>query len=122
MTEQGVRRKTTSNELRLLPWSGPDDKPCFLSTEDAASYLSRLADNTEEAQLGLASELLSHTLEVLATADSDLEELHLLATDLTSALRDAVRVATSRGHHLPRPASPSPAEHSEALPLLAGPG
>ncbi|WP_078954453.1 hypothetical protein [Streptomyces sp. H021] len=95
---------TESNELRLLPWSGPDDKPCYLSSDTPAGYLSRLADNTEEIQLGLGSELLAHAAEVLADADSDLEELRLLATDLTGALRNAVRVATSRGHRLPRAA------------------
>ncbi|MFJ6784658.1 hypothetical protein [Streptomyces yangpuensis] len=95
---------TASNELRLLPWSGPDDKPCYLSADGTASYLSRLADNAEETQLGLGTELLAHAVEVLADATSDLEELRLLARDLTGALRDAVRVATSRGHRLPRPA------------------
>ena len=34
---------TTSNELRLLPWTGPDGKPCFLSTDDSSGYMSRLA-------------------------------------------------------------------------------
>lgn len=24
---------TESNELRLLPWSGSDDKPCYLSSD-----------------------------------------------------------------------------------------
>ncbi|MGW6616964.1 hypothetical protein ACWGA0_26390 [Streptomyces erythrochromogenes] len=93
---------TENNELRLLPWSGPDDKPCYLSSDTPASYLSRLADDTEEIQLGLGSELLAHATEVLADMDSDPEELRLLATDLTGALRNAVRVATSRGHRLPR--------------------
>lgn len=93
----------SGNELRLLPWSGPDNKPCFLSTGDAAGYLSRLADDAEDIQLGLGSELLSHALEVLAEADPDPEELHLLATELAGALRDAVRVATSRGHRLVHP-------------------
>ncbi|MFD8289149.1 hypothetical protein ACFV2B_13175 [Streptomyces lavendulae] len=105
---------TPSHELRLLPWAGPDDKPCFLSTEDAAGYLSRLADNTEEIQLSLGAELLAHALEVLTAADSDPEELHLLATDLTTALRDAVRVATSRGHrilHPPHSADEGPPPH-----------
>ncbi|MFE5555235.1 hypothetical protein [Streptomyces sp. NPDC056544] len=95
---------TEGNELRLLPWTGPDDKPCYLSADTPAGYLSRLADNTEKIQLGLASELLAHALEVLADEDSDPEELRLLATDLTGALRNAVRVATSRGHRLPCPA------------------
>ncbi|MFE1411907.1 hypothetical protein ACFW6F_14055 [Streptomyces sp. NPDC058746] len=95
---------TTSNELRLLPWSGPDDKPCYLSADNTAGHLSRLADNAEEIQLGLGVELLAHAYEVLADATSDPEELRLLAKDLTGALRDTIRVATSRGHRLPRPA------------------
>lgn len=95
---------TESNELRLLPWSGPDDKPCYLSADDGAGYLSRLADNTEEIQLGLGSELLAHAVEVLGASDSDAEALRLLAANLTGALRNAVRVATSRGHRLSRPA------------------
>ncbi|WP_284579352.1 hypothetical protein [Streptomyces sp. 2P-4] len=105
---------TPSNELRLLPWSGPDDKPCYLSADNTISYLSRLADNTEEIQLGLGAELLAHALEVLADADSDPEELRLLATDLTGALRDAVRIATSRGHRLQHstyPAREGPRPH-----------
>ncbi|MFJ3721260.1 hypothetical protein ACIPYQ_01650 [Streptomyces sp. NPDC090045] len=95
---------TPGNKLRLLPWSGPEDKPCYLSTDDTAGYLSRLADDTEEIQLGLGSELLAHADEVLADVDSDPEELRLLATGLTAALRDAVRVATSRGDRLLHPA------------------
>ncbi|MFH9794069.1 hypothetical protein [Streptomyces virginiae] len=91
---------TASNELRLLPWSGPDDKPCYLSADDTSGYLSRLADNAEETQLGLGTELLAHAVEVLTDGDSDLEELRFLATDLTGALRDAVRIATSRGRRL----------------------
>ncbi|MHC6628290.1 hypothetical protein ACYTFC_19750 [Streptomyces globosus] len=106
---------TPSNELRLLPWSGPDDKPCYLSADNTNGYLSRLADNTEEIQLGLGAELVVHALAVLADADSDPEELRLLATDLTGALRDAVRVATSRGHRLPRPVRPA----HEGLPAFS---
>lgn len=95
---------TPHNELRLLPWSGPDGKPCYLSADEADSHLSRLADNTEAVQLGLGAELLDHALEVLADTDADPNELRLLAQDLTGALRDAVRVATSRGQRLPWPA------------------
>ncbi|MFF4497347.1 hypothetical protein [Streptomyces sp. NPDC001546] len=97
---------TTPNELRLLPWSGPDGKPCFLSTDDPDSHLSRLADNTEEIQLGLGAELLDHAHEVLATPEADPEELHLLATNLTGALHAAIRVAKSRGHRLPTLSDP----------------
>ncbi|WP_405921364.1 hypothetical protein [Streptomyces sp. NBC_00122] len=101
---------TPHSELRLLPWSGPDGKPCFLSADDNAGYLSRLADNTEAVQLGLGTELLDHALQVLADKEADPDELRLLATDLSGALRDAVRVATSRGHRLPTPAPSTPEE------------
>ncbi|MEU7551695.1 hypothetical protein AB0B01_04895 [Streptomyces sp. NPDC044571] len=97
---------TPHSELRLLPWTDPDGKPCFLSTDDNGGYLSRLADNIEATQLGLATELLDHALEVLADKEADTEELHQLATDLTGALKDAVHVATSRGHRLPIPTQP----------------
>ncbi|MEU2155436.1 hypothetical protein ABZ532_10545 [Streptomyces sp. NPDC019396] len=92
---------TVHNELRLLPWSGPNGKPCFLSPATDGGYLSRLADNTEAVQLGLGAELLEHALDVLAAEDAEDEELHLLAIDLTGALRDILRVAESRGHRLP---------------------
>ncbi|WP_328377410.1 hypothetical protein OHB13_14815 [Streptomyces sp. NBC_00440] len=91
------------NELRLLPWSGPEGKPCYLSTDDADGYLSRLADNTEAVQLGLADELLEHAPEVLGDGTAEPEELRLLAASLTGALRDVLRVATSRGHRLSAP-------------------
>ncbi|MGW6574237.1 hypothetical protein ACWGAN_18985 [Streptomyces sp. NPDC054945] len=94
---------TSHNELRLLPWSGEDGKPCFLSTDDSSGYLSRLADNTESVQLGLGSELLDHAQEVLAGGRDDPEELLSLATDLTKALQDTIRVATSRGNRLTHP-------------------
>ncbi|MFJ5075644.1 hypothetical protein ACIP8Z_13690 [Streptomyces sp. NPDC088553] len=92
---------TPHNELRLLPWTGPDGKPCYLSTEDEDSHLSRLADSTEALQLGRATDLVSHTLEVLEDEVTELEELRQLAADLTEALKDALRVPTSRGHRLP---------------------
>ncbi|MFI5855718.1 hypothetical protein [Streptomyces parvulus] len=91
---------TPQNELRLLPWSGPDGKPCYLSTDDRGGYMSRLADNIEAVQLGMASDLLDRTSEVLAKQDADPADLRLMLTDATRALRDVVRVATSRGHLL----------------------
>ncbi|MGA6220372.1 hypothetical protein ACPESV_08565 [Streptomyces umbrinus] len=93
------------NELRLLPWSGPDGKPCFLSTDDSDGYMSRLADNMEAVQLGMAAELLEQAQELLDDRDTEAEELRLLTTKLTGALRDALRVATSRGRRLTTPES-----------------
>ncbi|MER5209954.1 hypothetical protein ABT063_05010 [Streptomyces sp. NPDC002838] len=91
---------TARNELRLLPWSGPEGQPCYLSTDDRDGYMSRLADNLEAVQLGMAAELLEQALEVLGDEDAELGELRPLTTKLTEALRDVLRVATSRGHLL----------------------
>ncbi|MFI9040985.1 MULTISPECIES: hypothetical protein [unclassified Streptomyces] len=94
---------TTHNEMRLLPWSGAEGKPCFLSTDDNSGHLSRLADNIEAVQLGMVSELLEHASEVLGDEETEPEELRHLATNLTEALHNVLRVATSRGHRLPIP-------------------
>lgn len=89
---------TTPNELRLLPWSGPGDKPCYLSTDDSDGYMSRLADSIEAIQLGTANELLQEASETLDNKDTSLDEMRCLVTELTGALRDVYRVAASRGH------------------------
>jgi hypothetical protein len=91
---------TAQNELRLLPWSGPEGKPCYLSTDDRDGYMSRLADNIEAEQLDTAAELLKQATETLGDEPTDPEDLQLLAKELTGALRDVLRVATSRGHLL----------------------
>lgn len=87
-------------ELRLLPWSGPEDKPCYLSTDDPDSYMSRLADNIEAIQLGTAAELLEEASKTLDARDTDPSGLRQLGHELTGALRDVLRVAVSRGHLL----------------------
>lgn len=91
---------TARNELRLLPWWGPEGKPCYLSTDDGDGYMSRLADNIESAQLGTAAELLEQASETLDDQDAGPEDVLRLAKELTGALRDVLRVATSRGHLL----------------------
>ncbi|MFE9737159.1 hypothetical protein [Streptomyces sp. NPDC006477] len=97
---------TAHSELRLLPWSGPDGKPCYLSTDNDSSHLSRLADSTEAIQLGLADNFVTHALGVLDNEETDPDELRALAADLVGALRDTLRVATSRGQRL-APSQPS---------------
>ncbi|MER6238532.1 hypothetical protein ABT185_21125 [Streptomyces clavifer] len=89
---------TTPNELRLLPWSGPGGKPCYLSTDDPNGYMSRLADGIEAVQLGRAKELLDEASEALDDQDTSLDGMRSLVKELTAALRDVYRVATSRGH------------------------
>ncbi|MGI5435954.1 hypothetical protein ACQEV4_00140 [Streptomyces shenzhenensis] len=91
---------TALNELRLLPWSGPEGKPCYLSTDDPDGCMSRLADNIEAVQLGTAAELVERACEALDDQGTDPEDTRRLAKELTGALRDVLRVATSRGHLL----------------------
>ncbi|MBZ6110598.1 MULTISPECIES: hypothetical protein [Streptomyces] len=91
---------TPQSELRLLPWSGPDGKPCYLSTDDRSGYVSRLADNIEAVQLGMAADLVEQVSAALGDQDTDPEDLRGMLTELTRALRDVLRVATSRGHLL----------------------
>lgn len=59
--------------------------------------MSRLADNIEAVQLGTAAELLDQASETLDNEDADSEVVRRLAQELTGALRDVLRVATSRG-------------------------
>ena len=100
------------NELRLLPWAGPEGKPCYLSTDDQDGYIARLADHIEAVQLGMASELLEHAPQALDDETADQGQLRLLAAQLAGALHDVLRVATSRGR---RTATP---EHPEREPLF----
>ncbi|MFB7747221.1 hypothetical protein [Streptomyces sp. NPDC056132] len=97
---------TPHDELRLLPWSGPDGKPCFLSTDNPASHLSRLADAMEADQLDRASDLVAHGLELISSEDVESLTLERLAAALTDALRTTLRVARSRGHRLAIPELP----------------
>ncbi|MFB6705766.1 hypothetical protein ACFCW6_13745 [Streptomyces sp. NPDC056333] len=110
---------TPHNELRLLPWPGPEGKPCFLSTDDNSGHLSRLADSVEAVQLGVAAELLEHASEVLGDEEAEQEELRHLATDLTEALHNVLRVATSRGRRLPTPVPSRKGDEGPRLPAAA---
>ncbi|WP_405558329.1 hypothetical protein OIE52_19480 [Streptomyces canus] len=91
---------TAQNELRLLPWSGPEGKPCYLSTDDKGGYMSRLADNIEADQLDAAAVLLEPVSATLDDQDANPEDLRQLTGELTGILRDVLRIATSRGHLL----------------------
>ncbi|MER5739794.1 hypothetical protein ABT117_29555 [Streptomyces sp. NPDC002262] len=92
---------TSRDELRLLPWSGPDGKPCFLSTDDDSSRLSRLADTLETIHLDQAVEVLNHAIELLSLPEPDPMALRATSADLTEALGQVLRVAENRGRRLP---------------------
>ncbi|CBG72162.1 hypothetical protein F3K40_13605 [Streptomyces sp. LBUM 1478] len=88
----------SEGEVRLLPWTGIEGKPCCLVGDGRGGPISRLADATESIQLGMASELLAHARDMLPNALPG--ELAFLSARLTEALADALRVAESRGHRL----------------------
>lgn len=91
------------NRMRLLPWTSPEGKPCYLVGE-GTGYLSQLADDMESAQLHLAGDLLQEARRVLDERQWTSGELHLLAVWLTEALTNVHRIAVSRGERLPAPA------------------
>ncbi|WP_318203434.1 hypothetical protein [Streptomyces sp. SCL15-4] len=85
---------------RLLPWTGDEGKPCYV-LGDGTGYVSRLADQVESVQLGMAGDLLDHAAELLAEDRLTDRELRYLARRLTESLREVKRVAESRGARLP---------------------
>jgi hypothetical protein len=87
--------------MRLLPWTCEGGRPAYLSTDDEGSYVSRLADNLEAVQLGMAEDLLGHVQKTMTEEKSSEPELRSVVTHLCQALRDALRVAESRGDRLP---------------------
>ncbi|MEU1091055.1 hypothetical protein ABZ401_30320 [Streptomyces sp. NPDC005892] len=89
---------TDQNELRLLPWVGPEGKPSYLSTDDSDSHMSRLADEIEANQLFMAADLLKRAVRNLADDHACKEDMQKLAKELTGALQDVLRVAVSRGY------------------------
>ncbi|MFD7322855.1 hypothetical protein ACFV9D_17475 [Streptomyces sp. NPDC059875] len=87
------------NAGRLLPWTGPEGKPCYV-VGDGTGYVSRLADEIESVQLGMADDLLGHASDLLADQGVTSGELRYLACRLSESLRDVTRVAESRGARL----------------------
>ncbi|MGW2729703.1 hypothetical protein [Streptomyces sp. NPDC001494] len=90
-------------KLRLLPWSSPEGKPCFLATAGEGGYLSRLADDTEDLQLADGLEVLVAARKLLGDPLSPNVEVRYTAIRLSECLADALRVAESRGRRLPVP-------------------
>ncbi|WP_237285703.1 hypothetical protein [Streptomyces niveus] len=92
-----------STRARLLPWPGENGQRSYLVSGDGHSYLSTLANEMEEAQLQTGGTLLDHAAAMLREDRVSTRELRFLSAQLTEALRDALRVAESRGSRLPSP-------------------
>ncbi|MEU9339075.1 hypothetical protein AB0D49_39030 [Streptomyces sp. NPDC048290] len=94
--EAGERRDgTPGRALRLLPWVSPEGKPSYLIGGVPGGRVSRLADAAEEIQLAIGALLVGHAEELLP--DAPASDVRFLAERLTEALRDALRIAESRG-------------------------
>ncbi|MFD6533654.1 hypothetical protein [Streptomyces sp. NPDC060184] len=85
--------------FRLLPWTGAGGKQCWV-LGDGTGYVSRMADNIESVQLGMAGDLLDHAAALLDDRRVTGAEYRFLANRLSEALRDVKRIADSRGAQL----------------------
>ncbi|MER7816808.1 hypothetical protein [Streptomyces sp. NPDC096153] len=94
--------------MRLLPWTGAGGKPCYV-IGDGVGHVSRLADDIEAVQLGMAADLLDHARDLLADHRATDAQLRFVVACMIEALRDVHRIARSRGARVPgagaRPAS-----------------
>ncbi len=88
--------------MRLLPWTGEGGQPAYLTPKDEDSFVSRFADGLESVQLGMAERLL-HSTESAWADRAPGADMTSVIPHLCHALRDAVRVAKSRGYRLPDP-------------------
>lgn len=93
-------RDGEGDRLRLLPWTTPDGGPCYLSTDDAGSRMSRLADELEAELLESAEYVLGEARPMLAEVGLGKRELRFVGMRLAEALGDALRIAESRGARL----------------------
>lgn len=82
---------------RLLPWTTPEGKPCYLSTDGPDSLMSRVADDIEEAQLASGTQVLAGARAVLADKSAGERAVRFALTRAAESLEDVLRVAVSRG-------------------------
>ncbi|MFJ4282861.1 hypothetical protein [Streptomyces massasporeus] len=86
--------------MRLLPWTGNDGKPCYLSTDDPDSLLSRLADDLEAAQLASAEQVLAGARAVLHDPKAGERAVRFALTRAVESLDDVLRIAVGRSGNL----------------------
>ncbi|MGW1545660.1 hypothetical protein [Streptomyces sp. NPDC002346] len=99
-----------SDAPRLLPWEGLNGQRAYLATDNPNGFLSRLADDLEEVQLGTGAAVLDHSRHLLDDPRASAVELRYVVARLSECLTDALRVAESRGARLPVPEGDGPAD------------
>ncbi|MCK8438397.1 hypothetical protein G3I77_36960 [Streptomyces sp. D2-8] len=82
--------------MRLLPWTGADGKPCYLSSDNPDSLISRLADDLEAAQLASAEQVLAGARAVLGDPKAGERAVRFALTRAVESLGDVLRIAVSR--------------------------
>lgn len=95
-----MMRDATGTPWRLLPWTTPDGRPCYLSADHAETRLSRMADELEAELLDSAAYVLDAARTLFDEPDAGKRELRFAGVRLSEALRDALRIAESRGARL----------------------
>ncbi|MFH8242943.1 hypothetical protein [Streptomyces sp. NPDC018321] len=93
----------TAPPLRLLPWTTPEGNPCYLSTDNDDSRLSRLADDVEEALVESGEEVLAGARAVLGDRRAGERAVRCALVRATEALQDVLRIAVSRGARIRHP-------------------
>ncbi|MEW2610495.1 hypothetical protein AB0937_09840 [Streptomyces sp. NPDC047880] len=101
--------------MRLLPWTGTDGRPCYLSTDNPDSIFSRLADDIEAAQLGSAEQVLAGARAVLGDAGAGEHALRFTLVRAVESLGEVLRVAASRGESIADRRRPDPPPADRAV-------
>lgn len=88
------------HHVRHLPPSGPHRHPALLVSDGPDGPVSRMADQIEAVQLGLAQRLLSR---VQGARPGECGEVQALVGQLADALADVLVIARRRGDRLTAP-------------------
>lgn len=78
------------------PGTPPRGKPCYLSTDEPDSWLSRLADEVEAELIACGEEVLGGAESVLADQAAGERAVRFALVRTTESLRDVLRVAECR--------------------------
>lgn len=87
---------------RLLPWLSPEGNPCWLSTDDPDSRMSRLADDMEDEQIECGEQVWAGSRAVLADRAAGEWAVRSALARTSESLGDVLRIANSRGLRMGR--------------------
>ncbi|MGN5634401.1 hypothetical protein [Streptomyces sp. AC154] len=82
---------------RLLPWLSAEGNPCWLSTDEPDSRMSRLADDMEDEQIECGEQVWAGARAVLADRAAGEWAVRTALARCVESLGDVLRIAHSRG-------------------------